>query len=167
MATRPAARANSQEFMAKVAHDAIMGIKPPKHCELRNCDLPYWKDITDARFNWTEVDLAHAVNLARCLADIAINQLLLDKEGYVRKNKNGPVRNPRHGIIKDLIHRAVQLSCKLQVHAAATIDDIDHNRYKNAAKQKAVSDLADLAPEQKTPAKNDEDSLIARPRNPH
>lgn len=161
-----AARSDSNEFLQEATADAINGIKPPAYAKLRVCDLPYWKDITDARFDWTEIDLAHAVNLARTMADLAENQKQMDTEGYIifkGKDKNG-VTNPRHAVIKDLTSRAISLSSKLQVHAAATIGEIENNRLKNAAKNKAVQEHGEKAPDpDAAPNLSDEDLLIGRP----
>lgn len=149
-------RADSAHEQSKIMVDAIKGKKPPSHLVLRKQDIPFWNAIIAARAKWTDVDLAHAANLARCQADIEEAQRLLDKEGSILKNKRGtPVMNPRFTVLETLSRRAVAISAKIQVHAAATIGETKLNKGKNSAKQKSLDALEEL----------DDDDLIARPMN--
>lgn len=132
--------------------EALKGKQPPKHVQLRPKDKPFWKDIINARAEWTDIDLVLAANLARCMADIEDNQKYLDAEGNVIMNQRGtPVMNPRFAILEQLSRRSVCLAAKLQVHAAATIGESKLSRGKNTEKRKTLENL------------NEDDDLIARP----
>lgn len=145
----------SDTIKTEISAEAAKKIVPPPHIKLREQDLPFWQAITAVRFNWTDVDLAHAANLARCQADIEENQRLLDKEGSVLENARGtPVMNPRFTVLEQLSRRSVSLSSKIQVHAAATIGEVENNKNKNAAKIRAGQAFDD---------NQEEDALISRP----
>lgn len=149
-------RSDSAHQQVKAIQEAKRFRVPPKHIQLREQDLPFWIAIIDARSEWTDVDLAHAANLARCQADIEENQKMLDFEGNILTNDRGtPVMNPRFTILEQLSRRSVALSTKLQVHAAATIGEIENNKKKNASKRKSLSAMADM----------EEDDLLPRPLN--
>lgn len=137
--------------------EALTGIPVPAHIKLRKQDIPFWGAIIDARAQWTNVDLAHAANLARCQADIEDNQRKLDKEGSVIENARGtPIMNPRFTILEQLSRRSASLSSKIQVHAAATIGEAKLNRGKNKAKQNAIDALNNM--------EETDDDLIAKPK---
>lgn len=148
-------RADSVHEEHKIATDALKGREPPSHITLREMDLPFWNAIIGARAVWTDIDLAHAANLARCQADIEENQKLLDSEGNVLKNARGtPVMNPRFTILEQLSRRSVALSAKLQVHAAATVGESKQSRGKNNKKREILEAFD-------TP---EEDDLLAKPQ---
>lgn len=148
-------RADSAHELTKIMQDAFTGIKPPAHIQLLERDLPFWNDIINARAEWTNVDLVHAANLARCQSDIEHNQKLLRDEGEVLKNERGtPVMNPRFTILEQLSRRSVSLSSKIQVHAAATVGEAKQAKGKNTAKRNALNSLV---------MEKEEDFLIARP----
>lgn len=150
-------RKDSSHVQTQIMKDALTDQEIPKFVKLRKQDLPFWKAITDARANWTTVDLIHAANLSRCMADIEENQTLLDKEGNVIQNLRGtPIMNPRFSILEQLSRRSAALSSKIQVHAAATIGESKLNRGKNTAKQNAINAVNNRAAE-------DDDDLIAKP----
>lgn len=91
---------------------------------------------------WTDADLAHAANLARCQSDVVRLQKEVDKEGDML----GGVLNPKHKLIETLSRRAVALSRMLHVHAQATV-----GRSEDAAKaldneRKATAEHDDLIP---------------------
>src|SRR3954453_16639845 len=147
-------RADSHHEASSIMADAIKGKRPPDHLKLRERDIPFWNAIVAARTEWTDVDLAHAANLARCQADIEIEQEALDNEGSVVPNAKGnKMMNPRHTILEQLSRRAVALSAKIQVHAAATIGESKLSGGKNTAKREALAIMSDL----------EDDDLIARP----
>lgn len=149
----PKKRSDSAHVQTKIVTDAIMGIAVPDFVEVPKEAMPFWKVITDARAEWTQVDLVHAANLARCMASIEENTKALRLEGDVLENARGtPVMNPRFSILEQLSRRSVALSAKIQVHAAATIGEVENNKKKNKAKQNSVMAIDD----------NDDD-LIARP----
>ena len=109
---------------AKAAMDAALAgdVQPPEFMKLRAEDRPYWQAVVRARTrdNWDELDLIHAVNLARTLADIEKLQLALGTDGHMMENQKGTiVANPIHLIIETLTRRSVALSRALHVHAEA------------------------------------------------
>lgn len=150
---RKSKRADSSHVQTKIMADALKGIQPPDCVTLDKEHMPFWRHIINARETWTTVDLIHAANLARCMASIEENQLLLKAEGDVLINQRGtPVMNPRFTILEQLSRRSVSLSSKIQVHAAATLGESKLSRGKNTAKRDALEAMEDA-----------EDDLIARP----
>lgn len=146
-------RSDSLHMQTAIMQDAIKGIKVPDCVELEEEDMPFFRSITDARTEWTTVDLIHAANLARCMASIERNSKLLKEEGDVIKNERGtPVMNPRFAILEQLSRRSVAISVKIQVHAAATIGEVENNKARNSSKRNAINAIA-----------QDFDDLIARP----
>lgn len=98
-------------------------IVPPEHSPLRECDQPFWADITCARAKdtWSKLDLVMAVNLARTLADLEKAQLQLDADGFIIENARGTmVENPMFRVLETLKRAAATLSKHLQVHSHAT-----------------------------------------------
>lgn len=147
-------RADSTHVKTEIMAKALKGRKVPEYLKLRKGDEPFWNAIIDARADWTDVDLAHAANLARCQADIEANQALLDKEGAILENGKGtPVMNPRFTILEQLSRRSVALSAKIHVHAVATQGVSKLSKGKNTAKREALNAMHDL----------EDDDLIARP----
>jgi hypothetical protein len=66
-----------------------------------------------------------------------------------------PVMNPRDAVLEQLSRRAVALSSKIQVHAAATVGEAKQSRGKNTAKREAI----------KTMTETEEDDLLTRTAN--
>ena len=124
---------------------AVEEVQPPAHIALRAAHMPFWRAITKARHraSWTEIDLAHAANLARTQYDIEQEQAALEQEGSVVMNERGtPVKNPRASILEDLTRRAIQLSRILQVHALATVGESKESKRKNTAQRAAAETAA-------------------------
>lgn len=149
-------RSDDLDFQKEIMEQAVKGIKPPTFVELKPEHMSYWNAITQARAEWTDIDLIHAANLARTLYSIDDETRKLEREGSVVRNAKGTqVMNPRFSILEQLSRRSVALSAKLQVHAAATIGEVENNKKKNKVKQKAVKALEMI---------NDEDDfLLAQP----
>lgn len=150
-------RSDSSHVQTEIMTKAAKGIQPPDCVKLRPHDLPFWKAITDARNDWTVVDLIHAANLSRCLADIEEETLALHQEGTVimgGKNGTAFVKNPRADILETYSRRAMAISAKIQVHAAATQGESKQAKAKNTAKRGAIEAFED-----------DDEGLIARPLN--
>lgn len=123
------------------------------HIQIASAVRPFYEAIVRARTDWTDVDLTHAANLARCQADIEDCERLLKAEGTVIDNNRGtPVMNPRHTALEQLSRRSVALSRMLQVHAIATVGPSEDRRTKNKVKREALDAFND-----------DDDDLIARP----
>lgn len=133
-------RSDSRQKKTELMAQAINGIKPPAHLNLRPRDLPFWAAIIDARATWTDVDLSHAANLARCQSDIEFLQNEISEQGNTLKNERGTeVSNPRHVLLETLTRRSVALSRMLQVHAGATVGEAKLSRGKNEQKAKSLN----------------------------
>lgn len=130
-------RSDSVTTAVKAAQAASLGpVKPPAHIRLRDIDIPYWNCIVNARAadTWTDIDLAHAANLAHAQADInRIQEELEDESDIVTNAKGTLVVNPKHALLNTLSVRSMALSAKLHVHAAATV-----GRSADAGKKLAV-----------------------------
>lgn len=150
-------RADSNHVQSQIMQDAFTEIKPPDCVSLRPCDVPFWDIITRTRHKWNDLDLVHAASLARALADIEQQRLMLLAEGdvtYTGKNKDVPTENWRFRLIETLIRTSGNLSQRLQVHAQAVMGNPRDNIRKNSKKREALQAFED-----------DSDDLIARP--PH
>jgi hypothetical protein len=149
-------RSDSVTTAVRAAQAASLGpIKPPAHIRLRDSDIPFWNAIVLARAadTWTDIDLAHAANLAHCQSDINRIQEELETESDVCTNARGtPVVNPKHALLQTLSVRSIALSAKLHVHAAATV-----GRSQDASKRLGAEQDA-------RQAATDDDELIPRLR---
>lgn len=115
-------------------------IEAPAHIHLREGDIPFWSAIVRARARetWTDVDLNHAANLARCQADIERIQGELDEEGDTLTNDRGTVvLNPKHQLLETLSRRSIALARTLQVHAMATVGESKQSKNKNTKQRDA------------------------------
>ncbi|WP_081064107.1 TerS protein [Burkholderia vietnamiensis] len=147
-------RSDSVTAAVKAAQAASLGpIKPPAHVRLRDIDIPYWNSIVLARAadTWTDIDLAHAANLAHCQADINRIQEELENEKDIITNAKGTqVVNPKHALLNTLSVRSMALSAKLHVHAAATVgrsaDASKKLKNEQEARKPVDTDLDDLVP---------------------
>lgn len=113
-------RSDSVSAAIQAYQNATLGpLEPPAHVQLRDVDRPFWEAIVAARARdtWTEVDLTHAANLARCQADVMRLQAEIECEGDLKDGK----LNPKHKLVETLSRRAVSLSRMLHVHAQATV----------------------------------------------
>lgn len=105
---------------------------------------------------WAEVDRLHAVNLARCLADIEVNRKAILREGTLIRTPSGQRLNPRHALLETLNRRAMFLTRLLQLHAVPIVGRAkDQGGAKGEAAQ-AEQALRDAA--------QHDDALLARPR---
>lgn len=148
-------RADSAHIISEITTAATKRIEPPECVKLDEEHIPFWDIITKPRHEWTDIDLVHAANLARCLYSIEENTRLLKLEGDVVENARGTqVMNPRFSALEQLSRRSVALSQKLQIHALATMGNPRDNRKKNAVKRNAIEAFG---------VDKDEDDLIARP----
>lgn len=123
MAKAKPKRADSRTAAAAVKafqNAAFSPIEPPKAVKLRDGDRPIWDAlmVVRARDEWSEVDLHHAANLTRCLADIERITGEIETHGDVFTNDRGtPIVNPRHALLETLSRRAVALTRLLHLHA--------------------------------------------------
>lgn len=149
-------RADSAHIQTGLVQEAFKDIKPPSSVVLEPKHMPFWYAIIQARHQWTEIDLFHAANLARCFCAIEEETALLSMEGsivYVGKRGDVPSENPRSRRVFTLTNQATNLSQKLQVHAQATMGNPRDNVKKNTKKQEMLE------------AFEDDDDLIAKPVN--
>ena len=85
---------------------------------LRDGDRVFWVGVIRARARdeWTETDLVVAAQLARCLADIEREQLLLDSEGTIaRTDKGTQIVNPRVSVLEQFARREMALMRTLRM----------------------------------------------------
>lgn len=135
-------RKDSAYISTQIFTAAALRKKPPKHLNLSKKVMPFWDAIISARLEWTDVDLAHACNLARCQFDIERIQKEILKEGDILTNARGTqIMNPKHALLETLSRRSVALSRMIQVHAAATIGESKLGRGKNSAKREAQQSM--------------------------
>lgn len=142
---------------------------PPSHVHIREGDLPFWYSIVMSRehTSWTEVDLEYAAVLARTQADIERVQSEIDLEGDMVPGARGQdIANPKHGLLKILMGRAVSLARLLHVHPEATKESGEERKRNTKqreqnAKRQAISD--NPPPDEDTVG----DDLIAPPMGNH
>lgn len=135
-------------------------IQPPETVKLRRTDLPLWTSITRARARdeWSEIDLHHAANLTRCLADIERISKELTKEGDTVTNDRGTrTVNPKHALLEVLSRRAVALTRLLHLHAQALMPDARKQLPARQAEREA------RAARQQLESAGDDDGLLATP----
>lgn len=115
---------NTVASLVDAMQAALAGdIEPPDCVLIEEGDRPFWAAImrARARAEWTEADLIHAANLARCMAEIDSESRLLRAEGAVITNEKGtPVVNPRHTVLERLSGRSLALTRILQMQSAAS-----------------------------------------------
>lgn len=152
-------RADSRSAEAAISafQSAALGpIEPPATVRLRDGDRPIWDSIVlvRAREEWSEIDLHHAGNLARCLADIERISGEIGAMGDVFTNDRGtPIVNPRHALLETLSRRAVALTRLLHLHASVMV-----GRPADVANGRSVEREA-----RATAATKDDDDLLASP----
>ncbi len=147
-------RSDSAAAAVEAMRAAVDVIAPPAHLNLRERDLPFWAGVVRARAreDWTDIDLAHAGNLARCMADIERIQTEIDIEGDTLTNDRGTVvMNPKHSLLETLSRRSIALCRSLQVHAHAVQGDSRDQQKKSSTQRKAAA------------AVQEADDLIAQP----
>ena len=118
MATRRI-HANSVNSAVKAMLNASLAdLRPPEHVRLRDGDEPFWVGVVRARARdeWTETDLVVAAQLARCLHDIEVEQLLLEADGTVVTNDKGTqIVNPRVSVLEQYARREMALMRTLRM----------------------------------------------------
>ena len=138
-------RIGTPEAQVEMLANAFAGtLEPPASVNLRAEDLPIWRMLMGARARaeWSSVDLHHAANLARSLADIERMSTELSAEGDVLLNPRGTVvANPKHGLLEILSRRVVALTKLLQMHAYAVTGDAD-NKAPGRKAEAAARDIA-------------------------
>jgi hypothetical protein len=110
---------------------------PPKHVELRQQDIEFYKVIVDTRplSDWTPATLTVAAQLARAQSDIAEWSLMLEKDSPIVQDRFGQDKaNPIVGIIEAATRRQLALMRSLGLAS----DNTDSQK-RGAAWQKAKS----------------------------
>jgi hypothetical protein len=144
------ARSDSAAAAVSAMAQAAVQIEPPAGVRLREGDRPYWDLVVRARApaEWSEPDLMHAANMARCLADIERISNEVAIEGDVIENARGtPVQNPKHALLEVLSRRSVALTRLLQMHAQARLgrpEDVAKGRAAVMAAREVVDEMDDL-----------------------
>jgi hypothetical protein len=151
---------------AAAAFDALQQAAagwPPMPPTLRASERKFWDSVMIARLpqQWAQVDLLHAANLARCLADIELNRKAMLHEGTLMRSPSGPRLNPRHALLETLNRRAIALTRVLQLHAVATIGPKNEQPGRKAEAEAAADALTKR---RAAPGADDVDALLARPR---
>ena len=107
------ARSDSAASAVKaMVNAALPQLELPAHVRLRDGDRPFWDGVLRARARdeWIEADLVVAAQLARCQADIELEQQLLTSEGSVVENMKGTqIMNPRVTVLEQLSRREMAL----------------------------------------------------------
>jgi hypothetical protein len=152
--------------MADALRQAAIGWPAPPIC-LRASEEPFWHSVMIARLpvQWARVDLLHAANLARCLADIESNRAALLHEGTLIRTAAGPKINPRHALVETLTRRSIALTRMLQLHAVVTVGPV--GKGAGSSKGEAGNAAAALGPaptQHKRRGGFDADDLLAKPR---
>lgn len=148
-------RADSAHKASEIASLALRKYSPPEQAQLRECHMPYWDMIIEARHEWTKIDLLIASQLAVALHDLTEYRIQLEAEGptvFGGKHGTTPILNPMFSVVENTTRRVTALSQKLQVHAQATMGDPRNSKAKNKAKKEFLESFED-----------DDEDLIARP----
>lgn len=113
---------NSIAAAVGIVSRAARAITVPAHVPLTAEDLPFWNSVIAefARSEWTDHQLELAAMLARTMADLEREQVMLRNEGTISYSDKGtPVVNPRKSMIQ--MHAGTILSFRrsLSLHARA------------------------------------------------
>jgi hypothetical protein len=121
MRTRKA-RIDSASEAVRVMSKAASQITPPPSVPLDKCDLPFFVSVIAefARSEWTAHQLELAAMLARKMADLNREQMLLREEGAVMTTEKGtPVVNPRKAVVQMHASSILSFRRSLSLHARA------------------------------------------------
>lgn len=125
-----------QVIVAKVSRI----IDPPAHLPLQAGDVPFWESVLGefARTEWTAHQLELAAMLARTMADVERNQMLIRSEGEVVMTERGqPVPNPRLAALRMQMTNVLAYRRSLGVHARGK-DGEARDVAKRRAQTKAI-----------------------------
>ena len=123
-------------------------VQPPLHVTLRDRDLPFWAGIVRARARdeWIDADLVVASQLAKCQADIELEQAKLDDESTVLQNERGTMCvNPRVSVLEQYARRQMALMRALGINHRVTADkrtEVSRRKVERGA-EKAREELED------------------------
>jgi hypothetical protein len=147
-------RIDSASEAVRVMSKAASAVVPPSSVPLDKCDLPFFANVIAefARSEWTAHQLEIAAMLARTMANLNREQVLLREEGAVMTTERGtPVVNPRKTVVQMHASSILSFRRSLSLHARAQGGEArDVAKRRGGAKQiEAVDPL--------------EDDLLARP----
>lgn len=148
------ARIDSASEAVRVMAQADKPIVPPSNVPLDACDLPFFANVIAeyARADWTAHQLELAAMLARTMADLTREQMLLREEGsVVATDKGTPIANPRKFVVQMHAGAILNFRRSLALHARGQGGDArDIAKRRDSARDLGVGGLED-------------DDLIARP----
>jgi hypothetical protein len=115
-------RIDSASEAVRVMSRAASAIAPPSSVPLEKCDLAFFANVIAefARSEWTAHQLEIAAMLARTMADLNREQMLLREEGAVMTTERGtPVVNPRKTVVQMHASSILSFRRSLSLHARA------------------------------------------------
>ncbi len=148
------ARIDSAGEAVRVMAKSITEILPPSNVPLDDGDLPFFQNVIAeyARSEWSSHQLEIAAMLARTMADLTREQMLLRTEGGVAYSDKGtPVANPRKSIVQMHASSILSFRRSLSLHARAQAGEA-RDVGKRRAEAKSIEGDNPL-----------EDDLLARP----
>jgi hypothetical protein len=148
-------RAGTTNGAIEAMRQAVEGWpEPPEPLQAK--EMPFWHAVVQARLpeQWAPIDLAHAANLARCLADIEANRASLLAEGTIIETSTGPKINPRCALLESLLRLSMSFTRVLQLQAVATVGPASKQVAKKGDAATAAAVLKGF----------NADDLLARPR---
>ena len=154
MAAKRKARIDSAAEAVRVMAKATKEVVPPENVPLDEVDLPFFRNVIAeyARSEWTSHQLEIAAMLARTMADLTREQMLLREEGGVAYSEKGtPVANPRKSIVQMHASSILSFRRSLSLHARAQAGEARDVAKRRGAAKSIESD---------NPL---EDDLLARP----
>ena len=154
MAAKRRARIDSAGEAVRVMAKAATEIVPPENVPLDDGDLPFFRNVIAeyARSEWSAHQLELAAMLARTMADLTREQMLLREEGGVAYSEKGtPVANPRKSIVQMHASSILSFRRSLSLHARAQAGEARDVAKRRGAAKSIESD---------NPL---EDDLLARP----
>lgn len=122
MAAKRKARIDSADEAVRVMAKATKEVTPPENVPLDACDMPFFYNVIAeyARSEWSSHQLEIAAMLARTMADLTREQMLLREEGGVAYSEKGtPVANPRKSIVQMHASSILSFRRSLSLHARA------------------------------------------------
>jgi hypothetical protein len=132
------ARIDSASEAVRVMAKATKEILPPENVPLDEGDMPFFYNVIAeyARSEWSAHQLEIAAMLARTMADLTREQMLLRHEGGVSYSEKGtPVANPRKSIVQMHASSILSFRRSLSLHARAQAGEArDVGKRRSAAK---------------------------------
>ena len=125
MAKRRTYITNASE-QARILSGALRELEPPPNVPLEQGDRLFFDNVIAefTRGEWSQHQLELAAMLARCMADLEREQVLLRDEGSImRTDKGTPVVNPRRSVVQMLTGAIFNFRRSLSLHARAQLGE--------------------------------------------